>query len=90
MVGKGFGKGKGQYDAEGAPEPAFGFPPESLEAAFVEQNNLDRNGVMLLMGLGEEARRRVMAEGPLSGNSPNAVLMARLRRAQAEAGSGGW
>lgn len=50
-------------------------------AVFVQENRLDLSAENALRALPPEAQQKVIAEGPIMGNNPSAVLMARARKA---------
>lgn len=62
-------------------------PPPSLDelvGAFVEANNIDDDAMQRLAEAAEHVQRAVLEEGNISGRNPSAILLSRLRRAEAQ------
>jgi len=58
------------------------FDPGTPEAAFVQQNAFDSGALAAFKALREDIRRQVMAEGPVTGNNPSAMLVARIKKVE--------
>eukprot|EP00928_Gymnodinium_smaydae_P054197 TRINITY_DN38015_c0_g1_i1.p2 TRINITY_DN38015_c0_g1~~TRINITY_DN38015_c0_g1_i1.p2 ORF type:complete len:274 (-),score=45.55 TRINITY_DN38015_c0_g1_i1:199-1020(-) len=80
----------GMYGVAGAvPGMAIAGAVGDVET-FIQVNNLDASAGSKLRGLPEHIRRAVMERGNLQdARNPNAVLMGRIKEAEANAGGGG-
>jgi len=59
------------------PPPPSGPDPV---AVFIQENNIDQRAAAMLRALPGELQQRIVAEGPVTGTNPSAVLTARIRK----------
>jgi len=78
--------GKGRYDPYGmSPVPMWSPGPEQAVHAFCAENDIDGKAFSALMEAPPHIQQAIMQEGHITGRNKSAILLSRLRRAEAYA-----